>query len=221
MTVYTSRFGFKWGYAPHDTGWGTDYNFAHRELAALLHLYVQSDAVTTPPGSPAENDAYFVPSSGTGAWGGHTLTLAAYQGGAWQYYSLEPGTRAYLVNRSGFYWWNGTIWQAEATSGGSGVLTVAGHAPDIDGDVALVVGDIAGAAPLSSAPLTGTPTAPTRVANNNSTGIATTAYVDRAVATVVSGSTFDFASADLSGLPTSNPGGGKPWLNGGVVQVGA
>lgn len=30
-----------------------------------------------------------------------------------------------------------------------------------------------------------------------------------------------FATTDLSGLPTSNPGGGKPWLNGNVVQVGA
>lgn len=30
-----------------------------------------------------------------------------------------------------------------------------------------------------------------------------------------------FENTDLSGLPTSNPGGGKPWLNGGVLQVGA
>lgn len=26
---------------------------------------------------------------------------------------------------------------------------------------------------------------------------------------------------DLSTLPTSNPGGGRLWLNGGVVQIGA
>jgi hypothetical protein len=29
------------------------------------------------------------------------------------------------------------------------------------------------------------------------------------------------AALDFSGLPTSNPGGGKLWLNGGVLQVGA
>lgn len=29
-----------------------------------------------------------------------------------------------------------------------------------------------------------------------------------------------FAALDLDSLPTSDPGGGKPWLNGGVVQVG-
>ncbi len=31
----------------------------------------------------------------------------------------------------------------------------------------------------------------------------------------------DFANLDLATLPTSDPGGGKPWLNGGVLQVGA
>lgn len=30
-----------------------------------------------------------------------------------------------------------------------------------------------------------------------------------------------FSALDLSALPTSNPGSGKPWLNGGVLQVGA
>lgn len=29
-----------------------------------------------------------------------------------------------------------------------------------------------------------------------------------------------FAALDLSSLPTANPGSGKPWLNGGVLQVG-
>jgi hypothetical protein len=29
-----------------------------------------------------------------------------------------------------------------------------------------------------------------------------------------------FAALDLSGLPTSNPGGGKPWLSAGVLHVG-
>ena len=32
--------------------------------------------------------------------------------------------------------------------------------------------------------------------------------------------TAEFEALDLSTLPTSDPGGGKPWLNGGVVQVG-
>lgn len=30
----------------------------------------------------------------------------------------------------------------------------------------------------------------------------------------------NFAALNLSSLPTSDPGSGKPWLNGGVLQVG-
>jgi hypothetical protein len=30
MTVYTSRFGFQWNYAPHATGWGDGYNAGFR-----------------------------------------------------------------------------------------------------------------------------------------------------------------------------------------------
>jgi hypothetical protein len=124
-----------------------------------------------------------VPSVGaTGAWSTHASKIAAFQGGAWQYYTPEVGTRMHIVSRSAFYWWNGTALTAEVTSGGGGsVLTVAGHAPDLSGDVALVVADITGAAPLSSPAFTGTPTAPTRPTNNNSTGLATTEYVDRAI----------------------------------------
>jgi hypothetical protein len=29
-----------------------------------------------------------------------------------------------------------------------------------------------------------------------------------------------FAALNLSSLPTADPGSGKPWLNGGVLQVG-
>ena len=30
-----------------------------------------------------------------------------------------------------------------------------------------------------------------------------------------------FANTDFSGLPTSDPGGGKPWLNSGFLMIGA
>jgi hypothetical protein len=187
MTVYTSRFGFQWNYQAHDAGWGNDFNYTMRALAVLLDCYLTSDTVTTPPGSPAENDAYYVPATATGVWSTNTGKIAAFQGGAWQYYTPERGTRAYIASRTGFYWFNGTLWLAEATSGagGGGVLTVAGHSPDISGNVSLVVGDITGAAPLSSPALTGTPTTPNVTALSRSTQIANTKYVDDAVTAVV------------------------------------
>jgi hypothetical protein len=57
------------------------------------------------------------------------------------------------------------------------VTTVAGRT----GDVVLAVADVTGAAPLASPALTGTPTAPTQAANDNSTNIATTAFVKSAI----------------------------------------
>jgi hypothetical protein len=75
----------------------------------------------------------------------------------------------------------------------SEVVSVAGRT----GAVTLAVADISGAAPLASPALTGTPTAPTQTADDSSTNIATTAYVD-AACSLVSGS---------GGPPTGSAGG--------------
>lgn len=34
------------------------------------------------------------------------------------------------------------------------------------------------------------------------------------------GSSYVFADDDLDSLPTSDPGGGKPWNNGGMIAIG-
>lgn len=63
--------------------------------------------------------------------------------------------------------------QGYITPGGAPVQSVAGKT----GVVTLVVGDVSGAAPLTSPGFNGTPTAPTVVATDNSTQLATTAFV--------------------------------------------
>lgn len=57
------------------------------------------------------------------------------------------------------------------------VVTVAGRT----GNVVLAVADVSGAAPLFSPALTGSPTAPTATAGNNTTLVATTAFVTTAL----------------------------------------
>jgi hypothetical protein len=186
MTVYTSRFGFQWNYAPHATGWGDGYNTGFRTLSALLHPLLISDIVDTPPSSPIEGDAYYTPTTSTGAWAPYANQIAVWQGGAWQFYPPVTGMRVYFVNHIGFYFWNGATWSPESnlvTPPGS-VLSVAGHPPDSAGNVALVYSDIAGAAPLSSPGFTGIPSGPTAASHNNSTQLATTAYVDSALNTL-------------------------------------
>jgi len=53
--------------------------------------------------------------------------------------------------------------------------------------LSLIVADIAGAAPLASPALTGTPTAPTATFGTNTTQLATTAFVTAAIPTAIDG----------------------------------
>ena len=81
------------------------------------------------------------------------------------------------------------------------VASVAGKT----GTVTLAVGDISGAAPLASPALTGSPTAPTAATSDNSTKIATTAFV-KAQGYVTSSGVTSLSAATplaLAGSPTS------------------
>lgn len=174
MTTFTeARYGLTWNYATGDTGWGPSFNLGVRTLGALMNCFLLSDTVGTPPTSPAEGDAYFVPvAGGTGAWVASAGKIAAYQGGAWRFYTPANGLRAYIASRSSFYWFNATSWVAEVTSG-SGVTSVATRT----GDVVLSVADINGAAPLASPALTGTPTTPNVATGDASSTISNTQHV--------------------------------------------
>lgn len=84
----------------------------------------------------------------------------------------------------------------------AGVNSVAGKT----GTVALVVADVPDAAPLASPTFTGNPKGPTRATSDNSTSLATTAYVKAALATLIAGSpalldTLDEIAAALNDDP--------------------
>jgi hypothetical protein len=97
--------------------------------------------------------------------------------------------------------------------GRSGVTSVAGRT----GAVTLAVADVSGAAPLASPALTGTPTAPTPSTADNTTKIATTAYVQAqgylttiptASTTTLGGVKVDGTSITITGGVISAVGGG-------------
>ena len=83
----------------------------------------------------------------------------------------------------------GMVYQGDGiTIAGDGKLsanlrTVAGISPT-GGDITLSVGNISGAAPINNPSFTGTPTAPTPATNDNSTRIATTAFVVSAMGSI-------------------------------------
>jgi hypothetical protein len=88
------------------------------------------------------------------------------------------------------------------TAGQEAVTSVAGKV----GAVLLSVGDVSGAAPINSPAFTGTPTAPTPVSSDNSTRVATTAYVKAQTAASANNFTFG-ATAPVSPQP------GDEWVD--------
>lgn len=106
---------------------------------------------------------------------------------------------------------------ASPISGSTGSFTTLSASSTVSG--AGITALLAPYATLASPVLTGTPTAPTATLADNSTKIATTAFVLANAGSAVTAA--QIAALNFSSLPTSNPGGGKLWLNGGVLQVGA
>jgi hypothetical protein len=182
MTVTTDpRFGFKWGFAPGDSGWGTPYNYQARALSTLTGLYLLTESSLTVPTSPADGDSYFVNTGvATGDWTGQTNKIASWQGGSWQFYPAAKGLRAYIEDLAGFYYWSGAAWVVESAGaiGGSTITSINGYTTGV---IVLTVTDIPGAAPLSSPEFTGSPLAPNQPALSRNAKIANTKYVDDAM----------------------------------------
>lgn len=66
-------------------------NEAFRALDALVQPAVESTGLNTPPGSPVDGSRYLVGPAPSGAWVGQGFAIAAWQDGAWAFYSPAEG----------------------------------------------------------------------------------------------------------------------------------
>ena len=112
------------GYSDNESGWGAGVNRNLRLLDALLHLRVQDRDLSAPPGSPADNRVWIVGPSATGAWVGREGQLALWSmgddiAGAWEFIQPKDNWKAYVVDESKEYSFNGTTW-VEVVAGGVG-----------------------------------------------------------------------------------------------------
>ena len=89
-----------------------DYNEAIYLIDALLPGTVISDAVASPPASPADGGCYIVASLATGAWTGWEGDLAVYIGGAWLQISPKEGWSFWVQNKDLSYVYKSGIWVA-------------------------------------------------------------------------------------------------------------
>ena len=86
------------------------HNEALRALDALVQCTVLSRNLTAPPASPAEGDRYIVAASPTGAWTGNARKIAAWQDGAWAFYTPKEGWITWISDEDVELAYNGTAW---------------------------------------------------------------------------------------------------------------
>ena len=71
------------------------HNDALQTLDALVHLSFKSMQLTVPPSNPEAGSRYFVPDAATDAWFGKDGSIAAFQDGAWHFYTPITGWIAF------------------------------------------------------------------------------------------------------------------------------
>ncbi|MCH9806958.1 MAG: DUF2793 domain-containing protein [Alphaproteobacteria bacterium] len=96
------------------------HNEALRALDAIVHLAVDDRDLTAPPASPSDGERYLVAASATGDWAGHDGEIAAFQDGAWMYYSPKEGWIAWVSDEDAAIAFDGTNWVALSSGGGGG-----------------------------------------------------------------------------------------------------
>ncbi|TPW30639.1 DUF2793 domain-containing protein [Pararhizobium mangrovi] len=103
------------------------HNEALRMLDALVQLRVVEASRTAPPeaGSVDDGARYIVGEDATGAWAGHEKAVAAWQDGAWSFYTARKGWLAWVEAQSTFVVYDGEAW-IEAGIGGSDTLPMLG-----------------------------------------------------------------------------------------------
>ncbi len=86
------------------------HNEALSALDALVHLSVENRILTAPPSSAAEGARYLVAVGATGEWSGHENEVAAWQNGAWAFFSPRQGWLLWVADEEVLLVWEGSGW---------------------------------------------------------------------------------------------------------------
>ena len=90
------------------------HNEALRQLDALVQLSALSIS-NTPLTAPENGDRQIVGLNPEGAFAGQDNKLAAFQDGAWAFFSPQLGWQAYIAAQAEFYMFDGSSWQSPNT----------------------------------------------------------------------------------------------------------
>ncbi len=86
-------------------------NEALARIDALAHLRVVSDVQTSPPASPADGEAYIVPTGATDDWAGAEGQIALFANGGWIFIAPQAGWQALVVPSQAARTFDGSVWR--------------------------------------------------------------------------------------------------------------
>ena len=86
------------------------HNEAIRALDAVTQIGVVSRMVAAPPASPADGVCYITPAGATGTWAGTAGRLAAFQDGAWMFFTPRNGWIAWVADETATLVYTGGTW---------------------------------------------------------------------------------------------------------------
>lgn|SRR5690606_10156838 len=86
------------------------HNEAIRALDAIVQLGVIDRDRKAPPEAPLPGARHIVGDGASGPWQGHEGEIAAFQDGAWMYYTARPGWTAYVEAERAQLVWDGSAW---------------------------------------------------------------------------------------------------------------
>lgn len=86
------------------------HNEAIRALDAILHVAVEDRDLADPPAEPVEGARYLVADAASGAWTNRSNAIAAFQDGAWAFYSPREGWTAWVCDEDLLVVWDGAAW---------------------------------------------------------------------------------------------------------------
>lgn len=75
------------------------------------HKSVADRDLDTPPGAPSTGDRYIVATGGTGAWSGHDMEIAEWDGAAWVFTAPTLGSTVALDDELRSVRWDGDSWE--------------------------------------------------------------------------------------------------------------
>ena len=96
------------------------HNEALLKLDAIVQLSVKDRDLDNPPATPANGERYVVGANALSDWAGQDGAIAAYQDGAWSFYTPSNGWLAWVEDEGVLIAWNGSSWVVTSSGSGGG-----------------------------------------------------------------------------------------------------